>query len=209
MPKRPLGYKIEKNQEISNQIILWLKQEPGLKSYTIQKRLEDFNFKVSVPTLDSWMVNYLTDKTKEFEEKKNLILEDDKLDIEVRYNNLKDLINQLDEVTERKNEVKLAIANKKLKTKDSEVVIYIDTFYEKCFQEYCKMILDIRKEIFKCTSASNPYAVVKDAIKKLIDHITVLLVKYKVNEEDITKLKQFIADLDSEFFTKYSMEKKK
>jgi len=210
MPRKPLGNKIEKNPEIANQIILWLQKEPKLKSYTIEKRLlENFNFKVSVPTLDKWRKNFLKDRKEDFDKKKEEILESDKHDIDIKYENLAELRTQLQEAIERKNQVKKSLESKVKKTGANESVVYIDTFLEKTFQEYLKMILDIRKEIFKYTISANPYSVVKDAIKKLIDFLMVILVQYKVSKEDLKRLQEFISDLDNEYFTKYSQEKKK
>jgi hypothetical protein len=205
--KEPLGSKIFNKPELEGQIVYWITQDPKISDYTIMKNLKEMGIKISTPTITSWRKNfYSKSKTKIQETKKDFISENNELDI--KFTQLKDLSKHLVEVKKRKD-VLFNILESKVRTdKDGKTAYYVDTFAENIYKDYIRIIVDIEEKIIKYTNNSNPYSLVKEVMEGILEYNLALLVKYNVTKEDLDNFKQYLSELDTKFFTRFSLEKK-
>lgn len=207
-----LGTKITNNKEIENQIILWIQNEPKISDYKISKQLDEkFNIKISQPTIKRWKLNFYKDTEKKLEEEKNdLIGANQNLDIkeiDIKYEHLKNIIQQLDDLKERKDIIKKNLQDN-VKEKDGVKTPIIDTFKESIYQKYIDLIISLEDKILKYTSGTNPYLMLRELTETIIKFILVIFKKYDITEEDTNKLKDFLKELDGENYIKYNIERK-
>jgi hypothetical protein len=204
--KKPLGSKITENKNIENQIVLWIEQDNDISDYEINKRLkEKFSVKISQPTIKKWRVNFY----KELKNNNVVVVNSDIKELDLKHEQLHNLLNLLKDFNERKVVIKGVLDEKTFTNKDGKVVARIDTFIEGLYKDYLNSIINLEDKILKYTSGANPFSIAREVMEKITKYILTLFIHYKVSDEDINKFKEFLKDLDTEFYIKYNVDTKK
>jgi len=207
--KKPLGSKISEDKNLENQLVIWIQTEPNITDYEISKRLLDrFNVKISQPTIKKWRINFYKESSKEFDKKKEEIIATDTVEIDIKYDQLKNLLVLLDNLHERKNVIKKVLDEKSFIDENGNRKDRIDTFIESIYKDYINSIINLEDKILKYTAGANPFFIVREVIEKLTKFVLVLFMHYKVSDEDIQKYKEYIRELDGEYFAKYNIDRK-
>lgn len=205
--KKPLGHKISENKNIENQIVSWIQLDNDITDYEINKRLkEKFNFKISQPTIKSWRVNYYNENSNKLSVLNNEI---NTKDLDLKHEQLNNLLDLLKDFHERKNIIKKVLESKTFVDKDGNVTPRIDTFIEGLYKDYLNSIINLEDKILKYTAGANPFFIAKEVMEKITKYVLILLVHYNVSDEDLNKFKEFLKETDSEFYMKYNVDTKK
>lgn len=207
MDKKVLGTKITKNPDVENQIVLWYQQEPDITYYEISKRLKDkYSVKISQPTIKKWKINFYKDKEKQFAKTKESVVEESKKEIDIKYEHLKKLLEQLSAIDERQKIIKSKLDSQ---NKPGQERIVIDNWVENIYKDYISLSVNIEDKILKYTLGTNPYVIARETLERIATYSLVLFKQYNVSEEDLNNFKEFIKDLDNEFYAKYAIERNK
>ena len=208
--KKLLGSKISEDKNIESQIIIWIQAEPDISDYEISKRLKiQFNIKISQPTVKKWRENFYKNKKKEIQKISDSVnIDDDISKFEVKHEQLNNLISLLDNLNERKDIIKQVLDSKNFTNKDGTIVPRIDTFIESIYKDYINSIIHLEDKILKYTSGANPFTISREVIERLTKYILLVFIQYKVSEEDINRYRDFIKEVDNEFYIKYNIDRK-
>lgn len=208
--KEPLGSKITQDKSLENQLILWINLDNKITNYELSKRLkEQHDIKLSQPTINKWRINFFKDKQNQLQEEKSKLINTDSTDYNLKYEQIRNLYVLLEDLIDRKEIIKTTLKEKIITDKNGVDKPRIDVFTENIYKDYINSIINLEDKILKYTADVNPYTVAREVLEKILTFTLIVTEPYKLSDEDRNKLKQYIVELDSEYFVKYSLERKK